>query len=58
MTLMQVADLVDELVRNRFFGLLELKFEAGQIVLLCKTETIKPNELGRVTRGAKDVGHL
>jgi hypothetical protein len=46
---------VEELARNKFFGSLELKFEAGQVVLLRKTETIKPkSEASRDTRGAKD----
>jgi hypothetical protein len=31
-----------ELERLRFFGTLEIKFEAGTVVLLKKTETIKP----------------
>jgi hypothetical protein len=32
-----------ELERARFFGTLEIKFEAGHVVLLRKTETIKPS---------------
>ena len=53
-----IADLVEELERGRFFGSLELKFEAGQVVLLRKTETIKPNtEPRRDNRGAEDVGN-
>jgi hypothetical protein len=56
MTETQVAGLVDELVRSRFFGSLELKFEAGQVVLLRKTETIKPKtEASRNNRGADGV---
>lgn len=52
-----IADLVDELERGRFFGSLELKFEAGQVVLVRKTETIKPNaEASRRTRGVEGVG--
>lgn len=31
-----------EAVRNRFYGSLEFKYEAGIIVLVRKTETIKP----------------
>ena len=37
-----IADLVDELERGRFFGSLELKFEAGQVVLVRKTVTSSP----------------
>jgi hypothetical protein len=53
-----IADLVDELERGRFFGSLELKFEAGQVVLLRKTETIKPAKGAyRNTRGVEGVGN-
>ena len=48
-----IADLVDELERDRFFGSLELKFEAGQVVLLRKTETIKPAK-GAYSSGFND----
>jgi hypothetical protein len=41
-----------ELERLRFFGTLEIKFEGGRVVLLRKTETIKPTlEHYRNTRG-------
>jgi hypothetical protein len=43
------------LERLRFFGTLEIKFEAGMVVLLKKTETIKPAlETYRDTRGDHD----
>ena len=35
--------ILDQLRRAAFYGSLELKFERGEIVLLKKTETIKPN---------------
>ena len=48
-------DTLCELERQRFFGTLEIKFEAGRIVLLRKTETIKPIvETCRNTRGDDD----
>jgi hypothetical protein len=54
----QLTCLVEDLARTRFFGSLELKFEAGQVVLLRKTETIKPETAPcRSTRGAEDVGN-
>ena len=53
---LEINELLRRLESARFYGSLELKFEAGQIVLLRKTETIKPNEAGRSTRGAEDVG--
>jgi hypothetical protein len=44
-----------ELERQRFFGTLEIKFEAGRVVLMRKTETIKPTlENYRNTRGNDD----
>ena len=38
-----LTPLLAELERNRFYGSIELKFEAGRIVLLRKTEMIKPD---------------
>ena len=40
------------LERSHFYGSLEIKFEAGRVVLLRKTETIKPDH--RDTRGMKN----
>lgn len=34
-------DLLLELQQSRFYGSIELKFEAGRVVLIKKTETIK-----------------
>ena len=34
--------LLEEMARRRFYGSLEIKLEAGKVVLLRKTETIKP----------------
>lgn len=36
-----------ELERQRFYGSLEIKLEGGKVVLLRKTETIKPTEENR-----------
>lgn len=49
----QARGLISELEQGRFFGSLEVKFEAGRIVLLRKTETIKPIEC-RDTRGKQN----
>jgi hypothetical protein len=38
---MSVTEIVSELEHNRFYGSLEIKFEAGRVVLVKKTETIK-----------------
>ncbi len=50
-----VDQLLTELERQRFYGSLEIKFEAGKVVLLRKTETIKPTvENCRTNRGYKN----
>ncbi len=48
-----VTELVRELERQRFYGAVELKFESGRVVLIRKTETIKPENY-RNNRGAHD----
>lgn len=51
-----VNDLLRELEQKHFYGSLELKLEAGKIVLLRKTETIKPEtEDRRNNRGDRSV---
>ena len=39
-----VERVLSQLMRDRFYGSVEIKFEAGRPVLLRKTETIKPVE--------------
>jgi hypothetical protein len=39
-----IPELLAELASTSFYGALELKFEAGVIVLIRKTETFKPTE--------------
>ena len=39
------------LMERRFFGSVELKFEAGNLVVLRKTETLKTEDLCRDNRG-------
>jgi hypothetical protein len=43
--------LLTDLQRQRFFGSIELKLEAGHVVLIRKTETIKPSDDHRDNRG-------
>lgn len=38
----ELAQLLRELEQARFYGSLELKYEAGRIVLIRKSETLKP----------------
>jgi len=42
-TISFVKNLVTKLYEERFYGSLELKFEQGTVVLVRKTETIKPS---------------
>lgn len=46
-----LAQLLEELERQKFFGSVELKFESGNLVTLKKTETLKPSDLCRERRG-------
>jgi hypothetical protein len=39
----QLSDVLAELRQQSFYGSLEIKLEAGEVVLLKKTETIKPH---------------
>ena len=53
-----VINVLHDLESHRFYGSVELKYEAGQIVLLRKTETIKPvDENCRNNRG-KSYGRI
>jgi hypothetical protein len=38
----EIFSLIRRLAAERFFGSVTLKFEAGQVVILKKEETIKP----------------
>lgn len=40
----ELAQLLRQLEATRFYGTLELKIEAGHVVLLKKTETLKPTQ--------------
>ena len=39
----EATELIQQLSRDEFYGTITVKFEAGNIVLLRKEETIKPN---------------
>ena len=47
-----VPNLLNVLERERFYGSVEVKFEAGRIVLLRKTETFKSNDELRGNRNS------
>ena len=44
-------DILTDLMQSQFYGSLEIKFEAGRVVLIKKTETFKPNNDQRSNRG-------
>ena len=50
-----VQRILGSLSEQRFYGSVELRFEAGHVVLLRKTETLKPDDY-RENRGHSD-GH-
>lgn len=52
-----VSDIVADLQRQRFYGSLEIVFQAGQVVLFKKVETIKPNERNNRGPNAKTEPH-
>jgi hypothetical protein len=41
----EAIDLIHQLARDRFYGALTLKFEAGRITTIKKEQTIKPANL-------------
>ena len=41
----QAIELIRRLVRERFYGALTMKFEAGKVTTIKKEQTIKPSEL-------------
>lgn len=40
----ELAELLRQLEATRFYGSVEVKFEAGHVVLLKKIETLKPTQ--------------
>jgi hypothetical protein len=50
----EAIDLIRQLGRERFYGALTLKFEAGHITTLKKEQTIKPNDLPEQPRSQGD----
>lgn len=38
----ELLELLHKLEASRFFGSVEVKFEAGQVIVIRKTESIKP----------------
>jgi hypothetical protein len=52
---MAVNEILRSLEQSRFYGTVELKFESGRVVLIRKTETLKPSASDcRDNRGEAD----
>ena len=52
---MAVSEILRSLEQSRFYGTVELKFESGRVVLIRKTETLKPSAQDcRDNRGEAD----
>lgn len=45
LTASDVSHLLNQLQSERFYGAVTLKFEAGQIVIIKKEQTLKPRDL-------------
>ncbi len=50
----ELIQLLGQLEASRFFGSLELKYEAGKLVVVKKIETLKPGDICRNTRGSNE----
>jgi hypothetical protein len=50
----EAIDLIRQLARDRFYGALTLKFEAGRVTTIKKEQTIKPNDLSEQPRSNID----
>jgi len=46
----EAVELIRQLVRDRFYGALTIKFESGRIVVIKKEETFKPTNLSAKPR--------
>jgi hypothetical protein len=53
-----IHTILEELMRERFYGSMEIKFEAGKAELFRKTETIRPTDSDyRENRGDSNERH-
>ena len=50
----ELVQLLRQLEQSRFYGLIELKYEPGRIVLIRKSETFKPCESGYANNRSTD----
>jgi hypothetical protein len=50
----EIVDLLHDLTRERFYGALTLKFEAGRVTTIKKEQTFKPTDLSGQPRTGND----
>jgi hypothetical protein len=50
----EAIDLIRQLVSERFYGAITIKFEAGRIVTIKKEQTFKPTDLSGHPRKRND----
>jgi hypothetical protein len=50
----ELIQLLRQLEQSRFYGAVELKYEAGRVVLIRKSETFKPCESGHGNNRSND----
>jgi len=55
-TITVITKLLKDFEERRFYGGLEIKFESGRMVLIRKTETLKPDNF-RNNRGSDNERH-
>jgi len=51
----EAVELIRQLVRDRFYGALTIKFESGRIVIIKKEETFKPTNLSEKPRSENGI---
>jgi hypothetical protein len=51
----EAVELIRQLVRERFYGALTIKFEAGRITIIKKEQTIKPTNLSEKPRSENGI---
>ncbi len=47
-TIAEITKVLRDLEQRRFYGGLEIKIESGNVVLIRKTETLKPNNFRNI----------
>ncbi len=54
MTYKELLPLLREAEESGYFGSIELKYEAGRVVIIKRSETLKPQDIGRNSREVRN----